>query len=211
MALLLPQMLIAKKQFDSWNPYPSSTVATRQIAAGIAMFRYTTVIGGPHQGGFPTYTPFKDEPDKTLGFYTTHPAEGAALVLGHVWAGLNYDTFGVYVSWASLGPVTAALLFSATVSALGLFGLVAWPGKGDDTELRAFLTTGLLGSCAYTALAATETRFGLWGFLCVSMAVAHLLAEKEGRRRALLAAPVLLAYVLASIEINALLYFRAAT
>ncbi len=211
LALLLPQVLIAKKQFDSWNPYPSPAAVKRQIGSGIEMFRYTTVIEGPHMGGFPTYTPFKDQADKTLSFYTEHPVAGASLILGHVWAGLNYDTFGVYVSGASLGPVTGALLFSATISALGLFALIAWPRKDGDTAVQAFLVTGLLGSCAYTALAATETRFGLWGFLCVSMAAAHLLAEKEGRRRALRAAPVVLVYVLAAAGINASFYFRALT
>jgi len=208
-AMLVPQVLIAQKEFGSWNPYPVSKMATNQIVYGIDMFRYSTVIDGPRRGGLPSSTPFKDQPDKSIGFYADHPAAGAILVLGHIWAGLHYDAFIVYVPDASLGPITAPLVLSSLVTALGLLGLVSW--RRGDRAVRAFLVVGVMGSCAYTALAATEARFGLWGFLCVSIAAAHLLAEKKGRLRAFLAAPVLLAYVLASIEINALLYFRAAT
>jgi hypothetical protein len=71
--------------------------------------------------------------------------------------------------------------------------------KRDDPPLTVFLLSTFVLSCGYTAFVATETRFGLFGFLAVSLGAAQLFAQRAGRTWAFSAVPLVGAYVAACI------------
>ena len=203
-----PQSYIAWRHAGTLNPFTHTQVAEQQVAFGIDMLEYSTIFDEKGFRPFPVASPYVElsAEQKTLHFYAAHPSQGLFLVLAHVWAGLHYVDSSPYVSRADLQIVTPTLIFSSLAVALALIG---WPFLFEDYDLRPllnFLLLTTLLSCLYTALTATEPRFGLLGFAAVSTIAWIFLLEHP--RVALRTAPLVLIYVALCIIINALLLFR---
>lgn len=208
--LFIPQCWISYAKFASFNPYPSVSTATDQIAWGIGAFKYQTVISKDSAVGLFYPTPFKYTPENNrgLGFYFSNPGAGLLLATTHVWVGLHPDTYKVFLSPKDIRPVSFTVLVSAVIVGLGLVGLFGAARTSPFDPGSIFLLLMFAMSCAYTALIATETRFGIFGYIAVSVAAVQLLATREGRRAALISLPLVLAYAVISLILNALLVYR---
>lgn len=206
-----PQSYVAQAKFGTLNPYPSKAVLDSQMIWGVEMLKYATVRTNGNWGGLSYASPYKDLPaeQKGLSLYWSRPDAGLVLALSHVWAGLHYDVLTVYLDRAELHVLSPWLMLSSLVVFFGLSGLWNAFRRGNERGVTVCLGTMLLVSCAYTSVVATEARFGLWGFLALSISASQLFAAAEGRRIALMLAPASLAYALLCIAFNALLLHSA--
>jgi hypothetical protein len=97
------------------------------------------------------------------------------------------------------------IVLSSFVVAYGLLGFgMYWrlePSRG------AMLAAMFALSCLYTAFVGVEARFGLYGFLALSVVGAQLAASPDGRARMRAAFPLALAYVLLCVVFNSVLLY----
>lgn len=211
LVLFAPQVYIAYAKFGSLNPYPATAVVDAQIGWGIEMLKYATIFDGETWSGLRYASPYAALPvgQKSIGFYLTNPDAGLFLGLSHVWAGLNYDALTPYVARGDLHALTPWLVLSALTVAFGVAGLYRMIASAFDRRAGVLLVAVLVMSCAYTFFSAAEARFGMWGFMALSIGAAHLASSREGRSRAGAIAPSALAYVLSAFLINASLLSAA--
>jgi hypothetical protein len=200
-ALVAPESWYAWQRQGTLNPYPSDAVARDQMWLGIDILKYATIRREGVWRGLWYTSPYTQLPreEKTLSFYWRHPNAGAFLIAAHVWTGLHYDVLATYFDRDELRIVSVWLILSALLVALGVLGLWRLLLRRDDPPLTALLVSMFVLSCGYTAFVATETRFGLFGFLAVSLGAAQLFASRAGRRRAWSAVPLVAAYVAACV------------
>lgn len=176
-----------------------------QIAWGIRVFKYGTLLEGRETSGVWFHSPFKDAaPPHDLGFYARHPLQGAVLVAAHVYSGLHYDVPRPYFSRSDVHIVSAWLLVSSLTVFYGVLALFEilrkrLPMPGETTALLAGL---LILSCAYTAFVATEARFGLLGFTALSIAACAAFAHDASRARAMALLPLAAVYVVLAVLVN---------
>jgi hypothetical protein len=208
--LLAPQAYINWNTFHSLTPTTATKFGDDQIGYGVGMLNYSTVENHGTYGPLPVPSPYTSlsAAEKTSEFYVAHPVEGFFLVLVHTWSAFNYVAFIPYVPRSAIGLVTPALIVSALTVALGLLGLFQYLRTPPNINLAIFLILTVALSCAYVALSATENRFGLFGFVALSLSAWQLLASAEGRRLCVSCAPIVIAYVFLCVVINGLLFYR---
>ena len=148
-------------------------------------------------------TPFHDE------LYAKYPGTGLMIVGAHVWAGLHYDALVPYVKFERLRVLNPWIVLSSLVVALGLIGLAFAFRVPADRSRAAFLAATLFFSCLYTAFVGVEARFGIFGFLALSIAAAWLASAAEGRALMRRAAPLVAAYVLLCIAFGGLVLYAS--
>jgi len=205
--LLAPQAYIAMKappqNAREW-------VLRAQLVDGIDMFDYTTGYDATHFFPVPAWSPFRNMPseEKNLSFYGSHPEHGFVVAATHVWAGLHYMAPTPYVPKTSFRLFSPWLIASACVVGYGLIGLAGWWRARDDRGIVLFLTATVALSCMYTALTATEGRFGLLGFLALSVAAWKYLSTSPRKPELAVTAPLVIAYVVLCIAFGALLLYR---
>ncbi len=205
--LLAPQSWTMYQKFSSIDPYPSTAVMDFQIEMGVANLKYGTLAIGDQWTGMWYRSPFAELPveERTLGFYFRHPGPGLLMMGSHVWSGLHYDVLTTYVRVEELRIASPWLVLSSLIVAFGIVGLIQGWRSRVEPELDLLLTLMVLLSCAYTAFIATEARFGLIGFIALSIAAARPMAWPAGRRAMLDVAPLALIYALACLLFNGLL------
>jgi len=171
------------------------------------MLNYGTVYTEDNFSGLIARSPYASLPtaQKTLSFYETHPKAGFFLALTHAWSSLHFVAFSPYAPRTAIDVFTLPLLFSSALVAIGLIGLTVM-SIGD--ERTVFLLLTVLLTCAYTALAATENRFGVFGFIAICVAAWQVPIGVDTRTLALRASPLVLVYVCLCVMINALLMYR---
>ncbi len=209
--LLAPQSYVMEKKFGTLHPYPSvDTLA--QVFYGIEMFKVATVLRDGQWTQVRFLTPASKLPihEKiTFGFYAKYPGTGLMIVGAHVWAGLHYDALAPYVRFERLRVLNPWIVLSSLVVALGLIGLAFAFRAPADRSRAAFLAATLFFSCLYTAFVGVEARFGIFGFLALSIAAAWLASTPDGRALMRRALPLVLAYVLLCVVFNAMLLYSA--
>jgi hypothetical protein len=210
-AAFTPQAYIHWNTFHSLSPVPHTAIEERQIGYGVDMLEYGTVRDGAAFPGLPVYSPYHRLPDteKKLSFYVDHPAEGMFLAPIHSWSAFDFVSFRPYMPRSAIGIVNVTLLASALITALGL--LAIWRMIADAAQRALGLTLGLtvLLNCVYVAASATENRFGLLGFIALTVAAWQTLSMPEGRKLYVRTAPLVVAYLCLCLIINALLYYRS--
>ncbi len=210
-AIYLPQAYIRWNLPNTLSPTRMTDVVDKQIGYGVDMLEYNTLQDGPVFSGSPVYSPYRALPKeaKTLSFYIDQPAEGVFLALIHAWSAFDFVSFRPYVPKSAIRIVNFTLIVSALITALGV--LAIWRMIGDTQQRTLGLTlAGLfLLNCLYVAVSATENRFGLLGFLALSVAAWQALIAPEGRKLCLRAAPLVAGYVCLCLIISALLFYRA--
>lgn len=208
--LIAPQSYISWQKFDTLNPLARTVVMRDQFASGVEMLNYATTFDQTRFGPFPIWSPYRDlqSSEKNSGFYFNHPAEGLFLALTHAWSGLHYNSAAPYVPRTALTIFNWWLLLSATIVAYGLLGILQLFTQPRERGTALFLATLAVLSCAYTAFVATESRFGLMGFVALSVAAWQLLMNRNERGLCLRALPLVIAYVSLCVVINALLLYR---
>jgi hypothetical protein len=218
--LAAPQSYIAYEKFGTVRPYPSGDVANNQLVWGPTMYKYATLKTATGWQGLRYATSAPTTASATIAsesrtapatmsgaaFYWQYPMMALPIVLGHVWAGLHYDTLVPYITTPLSGQPSPELITSSLVVILGLLALWSLRRQWHSSAPQMFLVTTLVMSCAYTAFVATEARFGLLGFAALSIAAAGLPFDENLRRASIAALPMILLYVLASCLINALLF-----
>ena len=207
--LLLPQLLISHARFHSWTPYPSTLTYRAQVAFGIDDYRYDTVISPDHPPqGLAVATPYKALPGerKTLAFYVEALPDGPLLALAHVWIALHPWSFRMYPSADETGPSLTILASSAALMSLALIYLDEFRTRRDERKTMALLVALVALSSASIAFAAVETRFGIISYSATSVAAMRLLADREGRRRAMRNLPLVIGYVSACVLLGELLW-----
>lgn len=209
-AAFAPQAYVNWEKFHSLAPIPQTRFEQQQISYGVDMLNYATLHDGATFGPLPVYSPYHALPteQKDLHFYLDHPREGLFLALVHIWSAFNYISFQPYVPRSQIEIVTSPLLVSSLILALGILGMVYLLGRTEDRPLGLSLALMFLLTCAYVTVAATESRFGLLGFVALSIAAWRVLANLEGRQLCLRAAPLIVGYVCLCLIINALLFYR---
>ncbi len=211
LALFAPQAFVNWNTFGTFFPVASETVGNIQISFGVDMLRYGTVDTGAGFIPFPTPSPYNNYPqsEKTIDFYSIHPLAGLFLVLAHMWSSLHFISFNPYSNISELGVATPALLLSSTITACGLLGLFHMLRQRGNSSLAKFLLATLFLSCAANAFTATEARFGLLGFLSLSIGAWQLLLDTDVRKLAIRASPLIVAYVALCVLLNASLLSRS--
>ncbi len=210
--LVAPQSWMMQKKFGTLHPYPQRDVVIEQVFYGISMFKITTML---HEGKWKqlrSHTPWNPLPLEQkirLAFYLENPGPAVLLVVAHVWAGLHYDVLTTYVRFEQLRIVSPWIVLSALVVAYGLLGMLRWLREPGERSRALFAAAMLVLSCAYTAILGVEQRFGLFGFLAISLAAAQLAATREGRALMLRGAPLAAAYALLCLAFNAMLLYAS--
>jgi hypothetical protein len=206
-----PQGYINWHSFHSLWPIPQTAVARLQMSYGVERFQSLGVRDDTGFQAVSVPSPYTAVPndEKKLSFYIDHPASGLFLALTHVWSAFEYVSFRPYVPRSDIQIVNTALILSAVVVALGL--LAIWRMAFDPSQRKLGLTLGsiVVLNGVYVAVCATESRFGLLGFVALSVAAWETLNLPEGRKLYLRTAPLIASYVCLSLIINALLFYRA--
>ena len=205
--LIGPQVYISKQKADSFNPYPSTTLLSQQIAWGITLLKFATVEDEGHWRGLTYFSPYVAVPEeeKIPRFYLDHPARGAFLMFSHAYSGFHYDQLMPYWPLDRARPVTIWLLLS---SAIVFFGVMRMASIALSRELDAdsAFAMATLALCMATLLfIATEARFGILGFAMLSIHAAEWVARRESVARWSILAPSLPLYLILSILFNLLL------
>lgn len=208
--LFAPQMYASKLKHDSWMPYPYTEVFSLQINWGIDMLKYATVKDRGGWRALPYRTPFanQDVPEKSLRYYVDHPTRGLVLALSHVYAGFHYDVPTPY--WVVVRPplLTLSLLLSSAIVFLGLYGVVTACFSRPVSAETVFLTLALLLCAGSLVPMAVESRFGLVGFIVLSIKCADTIRTADRATWRWLA-PGLVLYLIFSVLVNALLTARS--
>ncbi len=209
-AMFSPQVYIHWQRFHSLSPAPQTAVEETQITYGVEMLEYSTVHDGASFRGLPVYSPYRELPidQKKLSFYSDHPKEGLFLSLVHMWAAFNFISFRPYIPLTDIGIVNLTLIISALITSLGLLAIGRMLADPVHRALGLTLACMVSLNCIYVAACATENRFGLLGFVALSLAAWQALNAPEGRKLYLRAAPLVVGYVCLCLIINALLYYR---
>ena len=93
--------------------------------------------------------------------------------------------------------------------ALGLIGLAFAFRAPADRSRAAFLAATLFFSCLYTAFVGVEARFGIFGFLALSISAAWLASTPEGRALMRSASPLVVAYMLLCMAFGGLVLYAS--
>ena len=205
--LLGPQIYIAKQRFDSFNPYPTTTVFSQQIPIGITLLKFATVEDEGHWRGLTHWSPFVAEPEeeKTFRFYVERPARGAFLMLTHAYAAFHYDQVKPYWQLERARPITIWLALSSTIVFLGVIRMTSLAVGGELDADRAFAIGTLVLCVASVVFVAAESRFGIVGFAMLSIQVAEWLRTRPSRTQLSWLVPGLLLYLAVSFLYNTLL------
>ncbi|HET7731448.1 MAG TPA: hypothetical protein VFK48_15600 [Usitatibacter sp.] len=210
--LVAPQSAVMQGKFGTLNPYPKRDVLESQIFYGISMFKMTTMY---HEGKWKQlradtpWNPLPLEQKIRIAFYRENLGPAVFLVVAHVWAGLHYDVLTTYVKFEQLRILSPWILLSALVVAYGLVGMLRWLRAPGERSRALFAATTLALSCGYTAILGVEQRFGMLGFLALSLAAGQLAATREGRALMLRGAPLAVAYALLCLAFNAMLLYAS--
>ena len=209
LVLVGPQSYTMQQKFGTLNPYPEREMLVAQVFFGIDMLKYATVYHAGEWKGLRYLSPYTNLPldqKTTLRFYRKNLGPGALLVGAHVWAGLHYDVLTTYFRFEQLRILSPWLVLSSLIVAYGLLGLVRGRREGEYSRdaLLAFL---FLMSCAYPAGVGVEARFGMYGFMALSLAAARLAANAEGRSLMRASLPIALAYAALCLVFNGLLLY----
>jgi hypothetical protein len=183
LVLFAPQIYIARAKFHAFTPYPSAGVVEKQILWGVEMFKYESVLTTTGAYGKKYFTPFATIPKDrtTLAFYSSTWPAGPLLAMTHAWVGLHPWSFRTYLEENEVGPFGLPLILSAAAVFLALLYFTDFVARSHERPAMAFLFALVLMSCAYTAFAAVETRFGLFGFIAVGSSATRLLSDRRGR------------------------------
>ena len=212
LALVAPQSWQMQQKFGTLDPYPNRKgIVEMQTFFGISMFKLTTMLYEGKWTQLRALTPFDalPVPEKTkLSWYAENKGPAVFLVIAHVWSGLHYDVLTTYVKFRAFKILNPWIVLSSFVVAYGLIGLVA-AYRRLETSRAAMLSALFALSCLYTAFVGVESRFGIFGFLAVSIATSVLAASPDGRAQMKSAFPLALAYVLLCLVFNAVLLYAA--
>jgi hypothetical protein len=205
--LLGPQIYVVKQKFNSINPYPSTALLSNQIAWGISLIKFASIEDHGHWRQLAYLSPFVAEPEdsKTIHFYWDRPARGAFLLLGHAYAGFHYDEIKPYWQIQRSRILTFWLLLSSAIVFLGVTQMAVTVVSGQLNADGAFSIATLALCAASLVLTATESRFGIVGFVMLSAYALQLLARRPTREQWALLLPGLLLYLALSFLFNALM------
>jgi hypothetical protein len=206
-----PQVYIAKKKFDSFNPYPSTSLLSNQISWGISVLKFTAVEDNGHWRQLAYFSPFAPEAEETKSaqFYFKNPERGALLVLSHVFAGFHYDQIRPYWRLENASLVTVWLLLSSSLVFLGCLHVAqllttrTWDSDDAFAIATAVLCAGAL------AFVAAEARFGITGFAALSILLSRRFMHPGGLAWPKGTTGGLLAYLALSFLFNAMLMHSA--
>lgn len=210
--LVAPQSLLMQQRFGTLHPYPKSDVMVEQIFYGISMFKVTTML---HEGKWKqlrSHTPWNPLPLERkirLAFYLENPGPAVMLVAAHVWAGLHYDVLTTYVRFEQFRILSPWVVLCGFVVAWGLMGLWRYLREPAERSRAIFAAAVFLMSCLYTAFLGVEARFGMLGFLAVSVGAAWLASRPEGRAAMRSSLPLASAYALLCLAFNAMLLYAS--
>jgi len=167
---------------------PATPILNIQLKWGILLLKYATIVTDGHADGLLFPNPWCVPPVPDLHpwlWYFEHPTRGLATILGHLFAGFNFEYPFVYVY--DLEPVYALPLPACTwmVSAVGLIHAITAQGfiRGARTDkLAAIVLIGTLCVMVVTlnALIAVENRYNLIPFAVLSVIAAQfVLADRK--------------------------------
>ncbi len=205
--LIGPQIYISYQKSGSFNPYPSTTLLSQQIAWGITLLKVATVEDEGHWRGVTYWSPYVAEPeaDKTAGFYLRYPMRGAFLMLSHAYAGFHYDEIKPYWRLDHARPLTIWLVLSSAIVFLGVARIASVVRAGELDADRAFMIGTLVLCVGSVLFVAAESRFGVIGFAMLSLLVAQWIAGRPSRAAWSRLVPGLLLYLALSFLYNTLL------
>jgi hypothetical protein len=216
-AVLVPLVLVApqswemQQKYGTLDPYPTrNDIVGMQTFFGISMFKTTTMLHDGKWTQLRALSPFDALPipqKMKLSWYAENKGPAVFMVLAHVWAGLHYDVLTTYVKFRQFKILNPWIVLSSFVVAYGLLGFgMYWR---LEPSRAAMLAAMLALSCLYTAFVGVEARFGLFGFLALSVVAAQLAASPDGRARMRSTLPLALAYVLLCVVFNSVLLYAA--
>ena len=212
LVLVAPQSWQMQQRFGTLDPYPNRKgIVEMQTFFGISMFKLTTMLYEGKWTQLRALTPFDalPIPEKTkLSWYAENKGPAVFLVIAHIWSGLHYDVLTTYVKFRAFRILNPWIVLSSFVVAYGLMGLVA-AYRRLETSRAAMLSALFAFSCLYTAFVGVESRFGIFGFLALSVGAAVLASSPEGRAQMKSTFPLALAYVLLCLVFNAMLIYAA--
>lgn len=167
---------------------PAAPILGIQLKWGILLLKYATIVTGGHADGLLFPNPWCVPPVPDLHpwlWYFEHPTRGLATILGHLFAGFNFEYPFVYVY--DLEPVYALPLPACTwmVIAVGLLYAITLLGSVSSARpdrLAAIVMIGTLCVMVVTlnAVIAVENRFNLIPFAVLSVVAAQfVLADRQ--------------------------------
>lgn len=179
-----PQTLYAAKATGEWTFMPTCRLGSFQIAYGITVWKYDTIVGAVGAAPWNTVNPFFVGPlafGEEWKWYLSNPVRGAATLAGHLLMSFNARTPFTYIydlrppyAWPHRALVFAILIF-------GLWRAFDLLGRARVAELRrwalplAFVLVAFAGASAVNAISAVEVRFA-----AVPLAVLACLAAWHG-------------------------------
>jgi hypothetical protein len=167
---------------------PAVPILGIQLKWGIVLLKYATIVTGGHAEGLLFPNPWCVPPVPDLHpwlWYFEHPTRGLATILGHLFAGFNFEYSFVYIY--DLEPVYALPLPACTwmVIAVGLLYAITLLGSissAHPDRLAAIVMIGTLCVMVVTlnALIAVENRYNLIPFAVLSVVAAQFVLAARG-------------------------------
>jgi hypothetical protein len=182
--LALPQVIRNNALHQITRPYHSQDVQNLQLEWGARMYKYNTErINGEWKGveyRVPEHA--RTALPNLISALQTLDARALPIVGSHVLTGLVHEQAGAYGPASSTAANVFWQLFSAITLALGMFGIVDLV-RAKDSQAVAVMLGSLLGlSMLYTAFVAAETRFGIIGFIALTLAAVDWLSKPHSVR-----------------------------
>lgn len=204
--LVAPQIYISYQKSGSFNPYPSTTLLSQQIAWGITLLKAATVEDEGHWRGVTYWSPYVADPeeDKTAGFYLRYPVRGAFLMLSHAYVGFHYDEIKPYWRLDHARPLSLWLVLSSAIVFVGVVRVTSVVFAGGLDADRAFMIATFVLCVGSLFFVAAESRFGVIGFAMLSLFVAEWIAGRPSRAEVSRLVPGLILYVALSFLFNTL-------
>lgn len=185
MGLVAPQLWRNERLYGAFAPYHSANIQSDQLLWGAKMYRYSTekimdARPGAADGtanetgtwrGVQYQIPVQQRTDATTLLAALLNGESGAIVpvLNHMAVGLIHDSPRPYAASSSLTSRSRWALLSTAVVVLGGLGMIFWL-RARARRLQGLVSIVLLAlSLLYTALVATETRFGILGFAALAI------------------------------------------
>lgn len=192
-AIIGPQVYVSWQKFETVNPYPATSVLSKQLEWGYGAWRYETDISRPNPRGISAKTPFAPINGAAEYFarMAAAPREIVALWFGHLVAAFDYSQIKPYIT----EPRAPFSFFNMLVGAVVFLGLSQWlkDMQGGYTAANALVDSIMLGSIVMLPLIAVENRFSLLALLVLThYAIRNVAADfrTPGFRRGVVLATV---------------------
>jgi hypothetical protein len=171
--MIAPQMIRNQKLYNSFRPYHSENVQDEQMLWGTRMYKYSTEKLDGNWKGVQYVVPEKNIASNTSLISALLHGEGRAIptILTHMYVGVIHDQVGPYGPLPTPQQRLGWVAYCTVILTIGALGVLTMLVNPTHRSVGLSVASLVFLSWIYTAFVATESRFGILGFLALGLSV----------------------------------------